>query len=204
MTARTQRLAVLLLASLGFGAGIAAALWSAGLLPGLDGRTVRSELPQITGSFSLVDEQGNTVQWEALGHRLQLVFFGFTHCPEVCPTTLASAVAGIRGLDEDGKALRLLLISVDPERDTPPVLRAYTSAFSPWVLGFTGSAEQVSAAAKAFGVFFEKMPPMGMPDDYMVNHTASLFLLGTDNEILTIIPYGASPEEIGGAIRPYL
>lgn len=204
MTARTQRLVVLLLASVGFGAGVAAALWSTGLLPGLGERSARNELPQITGSFSLVDEQGNTVQWDALGHRLQLVFFGFTHCPEVCPTTLASAVAGIRSLDGDGKALRLLLISVDPERDTPPVLQAYTAAFSPWVLGFTGSTAQIAAAAKAFGVFYEKMPPMTAPDDYMVNHTASLFLLGTDDEILTIIPYGASAEEIAGAIRSHL
>lgn len=204
MTARTQRLAALLLASLGFGAGIGAALWSMGLLPGLGGRAVQSELPQITGNFSLVDEQGNTVQWDALGHRLQLVFFGFTHCPEVCPTTLASAVAGMRSLGEDGEALRLLLISVDPERDTPPVLHAYTSGFSPWVLGFTGSAEQIATAAKAFAVFYEKMPPMGAPDDYMVNHTASLFLLGTDDEILTVIPYGAGPGDIATAIRPYL
>lgn len=204
MTARTQRLAVLLLASLGFGAGVAAALWSMGLLPGIEGRAVRNELPQVSADFSLLDDQGNTVQWDALGHRLQLVFFGFTHCPEVCPTTLASAVAGIRSLDADGMALRLLLISVDPERDTPPVLHAYTAAFSPWVLGFTGSAEQIAAAAKAFGVFYEKMPPMGAPDDYMVNHTASLFLLGTDDEILTVIPYGTSAEEIAGAIRPYL
>lgn len=204
MTVRTHRLAVLLLASLGFGAGIAAAIWSLGLLPGWGSGAVRSELPQVSGDFSLLDEQGRTVSWNALGNRLQLVFFGFTHCPEVCPSTLAAAAAGLRGLGEEGSGLRLLLISVDPERDTPQALHAYTAAFSPWVTGFTGSADQIAAAAAAFGVFYEKMPPMGEADDYMVNHTASLFLLGPRNEILEVIPYGAGPAEIAGAIRPHL
>lgn len=204
MTPRAQRLAVLLLVSLGFGAGIAAAIWSMGLVPGWGSRTVQSELPQISGDFSLVDEQGRSVHWNALGNRLQLVFFGFLNCPEVCPSTLTAAAAGLRSLGGEGAALRVLLISVDPERDTPQALHTYTAAFSPWVTGFTGSGEQIAAAAAAFGVFYEKMPPMGAADDYMVNHTASLFLLGPRNEILEIIPYGASPAEIASAIRPHL
>ncbi len=96
--------------------------------------------------------------------------------------------------------LRLLLISVDPERDAPQAVGAYAANFGPQVLGLTGSAEQIAAAAAAFGVFYEKVP-MSMPGEYMVNHTASLFLLGPGDEILEIIPYGAGAAEIAAAIR---
>jgi protein SCO1/2 len=204
MSPRTQRLVILLLACAGFGAGIAAAIWSLGGLPGVTAVSARQERPQVTGDFSLVDSAGRPQRWSELGNRLQLVFFGFTHCPEVCPVTLSTSAEAIRSLGDDGAGLRLLLISVDPERDTPERLREYTAPFAPQVLGLTGSAEQVAAAANAFHVMYEKMPPMGEGGDYMVNHTSSVFLMGPRDEILEIIPYGAKAPEIAAALRRHL
>lgn len=198
-----QRLAVLMLASLGFGAGIAAAIWTAGLMPGVGGRPAAMERPQIHGDFELIGSDGLPVRWADLGDRLQLVFFGFTQCPEACPMTLATASEALRSLGNAGRDVRLLLISVDPERDTPEAMQAYVGNFGPTVVGLTGTPQQIAAAAAAFGVFYEKMP-MGEPDDYMVNHTTSLFLLGPRDEILEIIPYGSSSAEIAGAVRRHL
>jgi protein SCO1/2 len=201
MSPRTQRLAILVLACAGFGAGIAAAIWSLGVQPG---GMAEQERPRVTGDFSLVDSAGRPQRWSELGNRLQLVFFGFTHCPEVCPVTLSTSAEAIRSLGEDGAGLRLLLISVDPERDTPERLREYTAPFGAQVLGLTGSAEQVAAAANAFHVMYEKMPPMGEDGGYMVNHTSSIFVMGPRDEILEIISYGATAPEIAAALRRQL
>lgn len=202
MTPRAQRLAVLVLAAAGFGAGIAVAIWSSGMLSVPAGREAAA-LPRISGDFTLVAGDGSDVRWSELGGRLQLVFFGFTHCPEACPVTLSTAAQAIRSLGDAGTTVRVLLISVDPERDTPQAVQAYTAAFGAQVAGFTGSAEQIAAAAKAFGVFYEKVP-MSAPGDYMVNHTASLFVLGLRDQILEILPYGASAAELAGALRRHL
>lgn len=157
------------------------------------------ERPRISGDFSLVAMDGAPIAWHALGRRRQLVFFGFTHCPEVCPTTLlnASRALALRGAAE--RDTRILFISVDPERDTPAVLRDYLAPYGPAVVGLSGDADGVAAAARAFHVFYDKMAPM---DDgsYMVEHTATLFLLGPRDEVLELVPYGASAAEIADAL----
>jgi protein SCO1/2 len=203
-TAGPQRLLVLVLAAAGFGAGIAAAIWSAGFLPFGTERQAAVELPRVPGGFSLVAADGSTVGWDKLGGRLQLVFFGFTNCPEACPATLSKATQAIEMLGERGAALRVLLISVDPERDTPEAMAAYASSFGERVVGLTGSAEQVAAAAAAFGVFYAKVPMEGMDGEYMMNHTASMFLLGPGDEILEIVSYGAGADEIVAAIDRHI
>lgn len=184
-----------LVAGLALSAGLATALWR-GLPPGAGGA---AERPRVSGEFTLLDATGSAVAWSGLNRRRQLVFFGFTNCPEACPTTLMNAS---RALAERGRAerdTRILFISVDPERDTPQVVGDYVRAFGPAVIGMTGDAAGVAAAAAAFHVFHEKMPPM--PDGgYMVNHTAALFLLGSDDTMLEIIPYGATSAEIAAAL----
>lgn len=187
---------VSLLAVLAFAAGLGVA-WRLG--------TERAEPagdapPRIAGDFALLDTAGRTVSWREIGGRRQLVFFGFTHCPEVCPTTLTNASRALEDLGAAAAGMRVVLISVDPERDTSAALGDYVGRFGPQVVGFTGDAAGIDAAAAAFGVFHEKMPaPAG--GDYMVNHTASLFLLGERDEILEIIPTGATPAEIAAALR---
>ncbi len=163
--------------------------------------------PRIAGEFELLDAAGKTVRWADINGRWQLVFFGFTHCPEACPTTLANASRALADPGLDGRDLRVLFISVDPGRDTPEVVGKYVGNFGPRVTGLTGDSAGdsagIAAAAAAFGVFFEKMPAMA-DGEYMVNHTATLFLLGPTDEILETIPYGATAPEIADAVKRHL
>jgi protein SCO1/2 len=159
--------------------------------------------PRITGEFELLDTAGNAVRWADMSGRWQLVFFGFTQCPEACPTTLRNAVQALADPGLDGKDLRVLFISVDPGRDTAQVVREYVGNFGAGVTGLTGDPAGIAAAAAAFGVYFEKMPAMA-DGGYMVNHTASLFLLGPTDEILETIPYGATAPEIADAVKRHL
>ena len=159
--------------------------------------------PRITGEFELLDTAGNAVRWADISGRWQLVFFGFTQCPEACPTTLRNAVQALAEPGLDGKDLRVLFISVDPGRDTAQVVREYVGNFGAGVTGLTGDPAGIAAAAAAFGVYVEKMPAMA-DGGYMVNHTASLFLLGPTDEILETIPYGATAPEIADAVKRHL
>lgn len=171
--------------------------------------------PRIAGEFELLDAAGKTVRWADINGRWQLVFFGFTHCPEACPTTLANASRALADPGLDGRDLRVLFISVDPGRDTPEVVGKYVGNFGPRVTGLTGNLAGdsagdpagnpagIAAAAAAFGVFFEKMPAMA-DGEYMVNHTATLFLLGPTDEIFETIPYGATAPEIAAAVKRHL
>ena len=159
--------------------------------------------PRIAGEFALLDTAGRTVHWADINGRWQLVFFGFTHCPEACPTTLTNASQALADPRLDGHDLRVLFISVDPGRDTPEVVRTYVGNFGPRVTGLTGDPAGIASAAAAFGVFFEKMPALA-DGDYMVNHTATLFLLGPTDEILETIPYGATAPEIADVVKRHL
>ncbi len=185
-----------------FLAGLAVA-WLLVSPPGAGTGGAAADRPRIEGDFTLLDAGGQAVRWTAINRRLQLVFFGFTHCPEACPTTLTSAALALEQLGAGADALPVVLISVDPERDSPQIMGEYVANFGPRVVGYTGDAAGIAAAAAAFHVFYEKLPPM---DDggYMVNHTATLFLLGTGDEILALIPYGATPAEIAAAVEPYI
>ena len=188
-----------------FLAGLVVAWYLASPAPSAGGAAISRmpEQPRIEGDFTLLDPQGRPVPWREIRGRPQLVFFGFTHCPEACPTTLLNASQALADLGAAAADLRIVLISVDPQRDTPQAVGGFVANFGPQVTGYTGDAAGIAAAAAAFHVFYEKMPP---PDggDYMVNHTATLFLLGSSDEILEIIPYGATPTEIAAAVRRHL
>jgi protein SCO1/2 len=187
---------VTILAVLAFAAGLGAA-WQMSRMAAPPGA---GERPRVRGDFALIDTAGRAVPWSEIGGRRQLVFFGFTNCPEVCPSTLASASLALETLGPAAADMRVLLISVDPVRDTPEVLRDYVGRFGPRVVGYTADAAGLAAAAAAFGVFYEAMPATA-DGGYMVNHTATLFLLGQGDEILELVPYGASADDIAAAVR---
>jgi len=159
--------------------------------------------PTIAGDFELLDTAGKTVRWTDINGRWQLVFFGFTHCPEACPTTLANASRALTDPGLEAHDLRVLFISVDPGRDTAEVIRKYVGTFGPRVTGLTGDPAGIASAAAAFGILFEKMPAME-DGEHVVNHTASLFLLGPTDEIYETIPYGATAPEIADAVKRHL
>lgn len=139
-----------------------------------------TQAPGIASDFELVDQTGRTVRDEDFRGRWQLVFFGFTSCPDVCPTTLANMTAALEELGPDADKLQPLLISVDPERDTPPVLRAYLTPFDPRILGLTGTPERVEAAIRRFGVYAAKRPLEG--GNYTMDHSTVVYLMDPKGE----------------------
>ena len=136
-------------------------------------------------SFSLTDHEGASVGPEILLGRPSMVFFGYTFCPDVCPTTLADITGWLEDLGPDAKHLNVVLISVDPERDTPAVLADYVAAFHPKIRGWTGSLQDLSRAASAFRVTYKKVP---LDDkDYAMDHTSSVFLFDASGQFRNTI-----------------
>lgn len=142
--------------------------------------------------FQMTDMNGQPITEAAfLGHP-SAVFFGFTHCPEVCPTTLFEMKGWFDKLGEDGKSIKAYFISVDPARDTPQLLKDYIANVTDRVTGITGTEDSVAALAKAWGVYYKKVETSG--GDYTMDHTALVFLLDSKARFHGTIAYGEKPE----------
>ncbi|WJM95253.1 SCO family protein [Pseudomonas defluvii] len=129
---------------------------------------------QILGrSFKLKDPQGNEITLSSFRGSMPMVFFGFTQCPAICPTTLARAVQIKKLMGKDADFLQVIFITLDPERDTPQVLDAYVKAFDPSFVALSGTLEETAQTAKEFGVFYEKVPS---GETYTLSHTATSFV----------------------------
>ena len=140
------------------------------------------------GRFQLTDHEGRAVDEGAMLGKPALVFFGFTYCPDVCPTTLTAMSALLGRLGDDGDRLGVFFVTVDPERDTPAALKAYLSSFDPRIRGLTGEAAQIKALARPLGVYFAKVESGG--GTYTMDHTASVFLLDAEGRFRATIAYG--------------
>lgn len=141
--------------------------------------------------FTLVDHKGREVTEQAFRGQPSAVFFGFTHCPEVCPTTLFEMDAWLKQMGPDGENIRAYFVSVDPERDTPEVMDAYVSNVSDRITGITGDPEKVAEMLKSYGIYARKVPLEG--EDYTMDHTASVLLLSSRGEFFGTIAYGENP-----------
>lgn len=141
--------------------------------------------------FSLVDQRGAPITESAFRGHPSAVFFGFTHCPEVCPTTLFEMDGWLKHLPQGGKNVRAFFVTVDPERDTPEVMNAYVSNVSDRITGITGSPDKIAAMAKSFGIFFRKVPTED--GDYTMDHSASVLLLDSTGDFKGTIAYGENP-----------
>jgi protein SCO1/2 len=139
---------------------------------------------RIGGPFELQGPDGRRVTEQSFEGQWLLVFFGFTRCADVCPTTLVQIAKLLDGLGEQGARLQPLFISLDPERDTPEVLADYTAFFDERILGLTGSPEQIRQVADAYGVYVRKVP---MGDTYMLDHTGSVYLMNPAGELVSLI-----------------
>jgi len=154
----------------------------------------------MTGTpFALVSTAGGTFTQADLKGTPSLVFFGYTFCPDVCPTTMAETVQWRTDLGLKPEQLRTIFVTVDPERDTKDVLANYLGAFDANIIGLVGDAEQTSAAKAAFGVFSEKGPPEN--GSYSVNHTASVFLVGRNGEYEGTIDFGEAKPSAEAKIK---
>jgi protein SCO1/2 len=142
--------------------------------------------------FVLVDQKGAEITEAAFRGQPSAVFFGFTHCPEVCPTTLFELDGLLKQMGDEGKNLRAYFVSVDPERDTPEVMNSYVSNVSDRITGITGSPDKIAAMAKAFGIYSKKVPTEG--GDYTMDHTASVLLLDSKGDFFGTIAYEENPE----------
>ncbi len=159
----------------------------------------------IGGPFTLVDHTGRTVTEADFRGRMTLVYFGYTYCPDVCPTSLSTIAEAFDILGNEADAITPILVTVDPERDTREALADYVAAFHPRLIGLTGSVEQVTAAAHAYRVFFSKVQEKdGEPDDYLVDHSAYTYLMDTDGKYLTHFPHGIDPNEMARRIAEHL
>ena len=152
--------------------------------------------------FSLVDHEGRPITEAAFEGQPSMLFFGFTHCPEICPTTVYDMEGWLEALGPEADALRAFFVTVDPERDTPEVLRDYLTYQTDRVLGISGEPEAVREMARGWRVYFARRDLDG--GDYTMDHTSLVYLLDGDGRYAGTIPYGAAPEEAVAQLRALL
>src|SRR5690606_17098750 len=162
----------------------------------------------ITGTklgqeMTMVDGTGQARTLADYKGKVAVVFFGFTQCPDVCPTAMAELSQTMELLGEDASKVQVLMISVDPDRDTPEVLSAYVSAFHPSFVGLTGTAEQLSTTAKSFKAYYAKSPG-ATPDQYSMDHASSFYLIDPEGEARVLVSGNASAQDIASDIRQLL
>jgi protein SCO1/2 len=147
----------------------------------------------IGGAFELTDTDGNRFSSASLAGKPYAIFFGFTNCPDICPTTLLEMTNHLKALGANADGLNVLFVSVDPERDTPEHLKLYLSAFDPRIIGLTGTNDEVAKVAKSYRVFYEKVPSKD-GTDYTMNHTASVYLMDKTGNLVSTLSF-QEPEE---------
>jgi protein SCO1 len=183
----------------------AVALFAAGC--GQGGATFRST--DITGAelgrdFQLVDHNGQPRRLADFRGKVLVVFFGFTHCPDVCPTTLAELARARKQLGADAARVQVVMVTVDPERDSPDVLKQYVTALDPSFLGLTGSPQAIADTAREFKVFYQKSPG-ATADSYSVDHSSGTFVFDAAGRPRLLVGYGQGAEvfahDIGELLR---
>lgn len=178
----TRLPAVLFGLSVALALGAAATAWRT---QSVDPGAARQEPAAIGGPFTLTDQNGDTRTDRDFRGSWMLIYFGYTACPDACPTTLTEIADALRKLGPQAHTVVPLFITVDPARDRPAVLRKYLSAFGPEFVGLTGSPEQIAAAAQAYRVYFAKRPVSG--GGYSVDHASTIYLMAPDGRFVSIL-----------------
>ncbi|HEY4343095.1 MAG TPA: SCO family protein [Parvibaculum sp.] len=185
-------------------------LWRAG-----DGTTVQGKSGQagqaqgsgkalIGGPFTLTDQSGKKVTEADFKGKYMLIYFGFTFCPDVCPTELQVMAGATSKLGPKAGEVQPIFVTIDPERDTPDVLAKYVKQFDPRLIGLTGTPEQIARIAKEYRVFYEKVKDDESSSDYTMDHSSVAYLMGPDGKFLTFFPPGVSPEEMAEKIGTFM
>ena len=173
------------------------------MLPREDPRVARMAAARIGGPFSLTDQFGQTVTYGDLKGQKSAIFFGYTHCPDVCPTTLYEAGLWLEALGDAADALHVYFVTIDPERDTPEMLADYLRAFDPRIRALTGSREAIDQAIENFRVIAVKVETDD-PEFYLMDHTASVFLLDDDASLVSTVDFQDDMDIAMGKIRKLL
>ncbi|MGO4909883.1 SCO family protein [Pseudorhodobacter sp. W20_MBD10_FR17] len=175
-------------------AGLAALAYGALVLrPQMNAQTQEAT---FRPAFSLADSAGQLRATDEFAGKFQLVFFGFTNCPDVCPTTLSEVAQVMDYLGDAAAKVQPIFISIDPERDRKLGIDAFTQAFHPTILGLTGDAEATRAAAESFKTFFERENAPDATDGYTMSHSAALYLIGPKGDWLRQFDYGTPADAI--------
>jgi protein SCO1/2 len=163
-----------------------------------------SGMPTIGGPFALENGNGEPVTEKDFRGRFMLVYFGYTLCPDVCPTTLNAVADALDRLGPKAEKVQALFITVDPKRDTPAVVKQYAAAFGPRVVGLTGTPDQIAQVAKEYRVYYAEHRTGPGPDDYSMDHSSVLYLMGPDGRFIAPIRADQSGEEMAAAIGRYI
>jgi protein SCO1/2 len=176
--------------------GLVLMLWAMGGLPSV------SAPAAIGGPFQLADQAGQTVTEKNLKGRPTLIFFGFTHCPDVCPTSLFEISEVLKAMGEDADRVNAYFVSVDPERDTAAAMKDYLTGFDPHLKGLTGDPEAVAKVLSAYRVYARKVP---LKDgDYTMDHTALVYLMDRGGKFVSSFNLKRTPEEAAADLKRYL
>jgi protein SCO1/2 len=160
--------------------------------------------PVALSDFTLPSSLGRDVSLSELRGKPTLLFFGYTFCPDVCPTTLAEFKRVKDQLGDDGDKVNYVFISVDPERDTPEVLARYVGAFDPAFVGLQGDEATLRRIGKEYGLFYQKSRVEGTSASYLVDHTAASFLIDRDGQLRVVFGYGTPVEGIKAGVERLL
>ena len=198
MKARTAQILLMLA---GFLAGVASIVLIIVLVSGRD-PVPSAGASAIGGPFSLIDQDGRPVTDKDLRGRPFLVFFGFTHCPDVCPTALFEISEVLGKLGPEAQRVSALFVTVDPERDTPAQMKDYLSSFNPRLVGLTGDPAAIAAVAKEYRVYVKKVPLDH--GDYTMDHTALVYLMDKDGRFVMPFNLKRSTEDAAADLRRYL
>jgi cytochrome oxidase Cu insertion factor (SCO1/SenC/PrrC family) len=171
------------------------ALWSVSRLDDGKGTAL------VGGPFTMVNHKGVTVTDKDFRGRPMLLFFGFTFCPDICPTELQVMAAARDQLGETGKTIQPIFVTIDPARDTVPVMSAYVSNFGADFVGLTGSAEQVDSMARIYRVFYQKQDNKADPSAYQMDHTSIIYLMGADGKFLKHFSYTTDAKALADGLR---
>lgn len=154
-------------------------------------------------TFTLVNHDGKSVTEKDFAGKYMLVTFGFTYCPDVCPTKLQDMSLSLDELGVDAQWVQPVFISIDPQRDTPEQMKNYVSLYHNGIVGLTGTSEQIAATAKTFKVYYKRGEEVG-DGNYMMDHSTAIYLLGKDGRVLDVFAEGVNPEAIATAIKGFL
>ncbi|MCS3731237.1 SCO family protein [Bradyrhizobium betae] len=156
----------------------------------------------IGGPFQLTDQHGKAVTDKNLKGKPTLIFFGYTHCPDVCPTSLFEISEVLRAMGKDADKVNAVFISVDPERDTPATMKDYLSSFDPHLEGLSGDPDAIANVVKSYRVYAKKVPTKD--GDYTMDHTALIYLMDRDGRFVSPFNLKRTPEEAATELKRYL
>ncbi len=162
----------------------------------------------IGGPFELVDSDGKTVRWSDFDGRYRMVYFGYAYCPDVCPLDVQRMMQGFARFKEAEPELAAqvqpIFVTIDPARDTPQVVGEFTSAFSDDLIGLTGTAEQIDAAAKAFAVYYAKGEAGPDGEGYLMDHSRTAYLMGREGEPVATLPVDQSGDAVAAELAKWV